>query len=86
MYKKIKEYHNFLKAEENKLKLIRDICIEAIYIFFDYNIVENFIKDEYYEIFFENSWIHCNYGIFNTVNWIWMWWGDFECMFIKCFV
>lgn len=44
-----------LSNKENKLKLVRDICIEAIYIFFDYNIVENFIKDEYYEIFFENN-------------------------------
>ena len=41
--------------KENKIELIRDICIEAIYIFFDYYLVENLIIDEYYEIFFENN-------------------------------
>lgn len=44
-----------LSSKKDKIKLIRDICIEAIYIFFDYDLVENFIKDEYYEIFFENN-------------------------------
>ena len=41
--------------KENKIELIRDICIEAIYIFFDYYLVENLITDEYYEVFFENN-------------------------------
>lgn len=44
-----------LSNKENKIDLIRDICIEAIYIFFDYDLVENLITDEYYEIFFENN-------------------------------
>ena len=43
------------KFKENKIEIIRDICIEAIYIFFDYYLVENLIIDEYYEIFFENN-------------------------------
>ena len=44
-----------LSYKENKIELIRDICIESIYIFFDYYLVENLISDEYYEIFFENN-------------------------------
>ena len=44
-----------LSYKENKIELIRDICIEAIYIFFDYHLVENLISEEYYEIFFENN-------------------------------
>lgn len=41
--------------DENKLDLIRNLCIEAIYIFFDYPLTENLIIEEYYEIFFENN-------------------------------
>jgi len=40
---------------KNKIELIRNICIEAISIFFDYDLIENLIVDEYYEIFFENN-------------------------------
>ncbi|WP_296647391.1 hypothetical protein, partial [Romboutsia sp. 13368] len=39
----------------NKINLIRDICIEAIYLFFSYSITDDLIVDEYYEIFFENN-------------------------------
>ena len=39
----------------NRFELIRNICIEAIYIFFDYDLTEKLIRDEYYEIFFENN-------------------------------
>ena len=41
--------------KSNKFELIRNICIEAICIFFDYYLTENLITDEYYEIFFENN-------------------------------
>lgn len=44
-----------LSHEENKIELIRNICIEAVYIFFDYSLTDNLITDEYYEIFFENN-------------------------------
>ena len=39
----------------NKINLIRDICIEAIALFFSYSITDDLIIDEYYEIFFENN-------------------------------
>ena len=39
----------------NKINLIRDICIEAITLFFSYSITNDLIVDEYYEIFFENN-------------------------------
>ena len=39
----------------NKIELIRDICIKAIYLFFAYNIEDDLIVVEYYEIFFENN-------------------------------
>lgn len=39
----------------NKINLIRAICIEAITLFFPYSITNDLILDEYYEIFFENN-------------------------------
>lgn len=44
-----------LSNKENKIELIKNICIDAIYTFFDYNLVENLITEEHYEVFFENN-------------------------------
>lgn len=52
------EILNYSNSEihiSDKIELIRDICIKAVYLFFGYSIKDDLIVDEYYEIFFENN-------------------------------
>lgn len=49
---------NNLNSSNNKIndfEAVRNICIEAIYIFFDYYLSEDIITEESYEVFFENT-------------------------------
>lgn len=59
---------NEYNTENNYDDLLRNVCIDAINLFFEYSLIDNPISDEQYDIFYENNDDKCFYQFFFKSN------------------